>query len=130
MTLSVMRNIMRLLLALFIITLCYWVYFSLPEATHITAVALFQIFPLLLIAPIFIQCRSPHLHIALPVIMIYMCFTAPNLFLDGTAQVIALIELALNIALSSSIMWYLLKASKLQRQLNQDQVLHHERTPS
>ena len=126
MTLSVLRNVMRLLLALFIITLSYWVNFSLPAEANITGIVLFQILPLLLIAPLFIQCRSPHMHIALPIIMIYMCFTAPNLFLEGTAQAIALVELALNLALSCTIMWYLLKASKLRRL--QYQILSNEGT--
>lgn len=115
MTLLALRNTMRLLLACFIITLVYWVYFSLPDGTNITIITLFQILPLLLISPLFIHCRSPHLHIALPVIMIYMCFTAPNLFLDGQAQIIAGFELGINIVLSSLIMWYLLQVSQQQR---------------
>ena len=128
MSLTTLRNIMRLLLACLILTLLYWVDFILPDTAQKWAIGLFQVFPLLLVAPLFIKCKSPHLHLALPIIMLYMCFTAPNLYLTGTAQVIALVELTVNIALSCVIMLYLLKASKFERARRQESMTNSEAT--
>lgn len=111
-----LRLIIRLGFIAFIALLFVSVYATVPQGQ--LSIALFQTAPLLLAAPLLIQFKSKHLHIVLPVIMIYMCFTAPNLFLSGIEAQLAGVELAMNILLSSFIMWYLLLASKAQRKKN------------
>lgn len=118
MTLSTLRCFIRILFLAYIGMIIFWVFYTMPAASNPYSIAILQALPLLLISPIFVRFKSPHLHIALPVILIYLCFTAPNLYLPGTLGLLALAELILNIILSSSIMWYQLQASKVRRRKN------------
>lgn len=115
MSLPLLRQCIRVLFAVYLGLLTYWVYqHSNPDGNWFL-IALFQTAPLLLIAPVFISFKSQHLHLALPVVMIYLCFTAPNLYLSWPDNSIAIAELIVNLGLSSLIMWYMLKVSKLKR---------------
>ncbi|HBF09637.1 MAG TPA: hypothetical protein DHW71_08400 [Gammaproteobacteria bacterium] len=116
MSLAILRHIIRFLHVLYIAVTIYWVFQTTSADINPVVIALFQVFPLLLIAPIFIKFKPALLYIALPIIMIYLCFLAPNLFRDGPETSIAFIELSVNLLLTGFIMWYQLKASKNQRQ--------------
>mgnify|MGYP001108104197 CR=1 FL=1 len=115
MALHTLQKTILAVFSLFVCSLIYWVLETANGANPLPII-LFQIWPLIFICPAFITWKPPHLHVALPVIMIYLCFTAPNLFRDGQAQLIAFAELFLNIIVSSLIMWFLLKVSKQRRQ--------------
>jgi len=116
MSLAHLRHIIRLLHVLYIAVTVYWVFQTTSDTINPVVIALFQSFPLLLIAPIFIRFKPALLYIALPVIMLYLCFLTPNLYRDGPETHIAWVELSINLLLTGFIMWYQLKASKIQRQ--------------
>jgi len=71
--------------------------------------------PLLLLMPLLISARPPLLHLALTVILFYLCFSAPNLFASGLTSWYAIVEVVVNVILSSVIMWHLMRLSKASR---------------
>lgn len=114
MTITQLRAAIRLAYCAFMALLAFYVYVTAEQSP--VSIAVFQLTPLLLVSPLLIQCRPKHMHLVLPIVMMYLCFSAPNLFIPGIRAQLAGAEIALNLVLSCTIMWYLLQSSKLHRQ--------------
>jgi|GEM_PF-1613183 len=106
----------RLMYAAYGICLVGWILHQAPiiNANPLPMLVL-QLTPLIAASYCLISFYPPLLHFTLFIVLIYLCISSPNLFAGGFTQVYALVEVGINIILSLSLIFYLLKSSQLQR---------------